>query len=180
MAHWRMARAGAAGLAAGSYDWAWVTIDAGKPGSCWLLIRRNRTTAELAWYRCWSPRHVPLAAYVAVAGRRWTTEENFQAAKGLAGLDEHRVRTWTAWHRWVTLAMIALAFLTLTAAAERQQPTPDRLIPLTRNEIAHLTAVLITRPGRDADHHQRWSLWRRRHQHNAMTSHYCKQATDDP
>jgi SRSO17 transposase len=49
---------------------------------------------------------------VRVAGCRWTTEENFQAGKGLAGLDEHQVRTWTAWHRWVTLAMLALAFLT--------------------------------------------------------------------
>jgi len=27
-----------------------------------------------------------------IAGIRWTTEENFQAAKGLTGLDEHQVR----------------------------------------------------------------------------------------
>jgi SRSO17 transposase len=52
---------------------------------------------------------VPLATLVRVAGRRWTVEEAFQAAKGLAGLDEHQVRCWTSWHRWVTLAMLAHA-----------------------------------------------------------------------
>jgi len=42
-----------------------------------------------------------------------------------------QVRTWTAWHRWVTLAMLALAFLTIAAAAERE-PHPavdDHVIP---------------------------------------------------
>ena len=53
-----------------------------------------------------------------VAGRRWTTEEYFQAGKGLAGLDEHQVRRWTSWYRWTTLAMLACAFLTIAAATE--------------------------------------------------------------
>ena len=79
-----------------------------------------------------------------IAGRRWTIEENIQAGKGLAGLDEHQVRTWTSWHRWVTLAMLAAAFLAVAAAAERPAPRhPDGLIPLTRNEIASLFASLI-------------------------------------
>ena len=57
------------------------SIESASPGRHWLLIRRNRKTGELAYYRCWSPRHVPLAVYASVAGRRWTTEENFQAGK---------------------------------------------------------------------------------------------------
>ena len=36
------------------------------PGGRWLLIRRNRRTRELAFYRCWSPRPVTLRR----AGRR--------------------------------------------------------------------------------------------------------------
>jgi hypothetical protein len=43
-------------------------------------------------------------------------EENFQAGKGLTGLDEHQARRWTSWHRWVTLAMLAAAALTIAAA----------------------------------------------------------------
>jgi SRSO17 transposase len=162
------------------YDWAWVVIEPGSPGYHWLLIRRSRRTGELAWYRCWSPRHVPLAVYVHVAGRRWTTEENFQAGKGLAGLDEHQVRTWTAWHRWVTLAMLGLAFLTIAAVTEHEVPSAPGLIPLTRNEIAHLV-VMLTCPSAPLSAHQlRWSRWRRRHQHRAGTCHYKRQSAEDP
>jgi hypothetical protein len=35
-----------------------------------------------------------------------------------------------------TLAMLALAFLSVTAAAEHAQPPPPELTPITRNEIA--------------------------------------------
>ena len=108
------------------YDWAWMAIDPGKTGHRWLLIRRSRRTRELAFYRCYSPRHVPLPALVKIAGIRWTTEENFQAAKGLTGLDEHQVRRWASWYRWTTLAMLALAFLTIAAATEHTRHPPGR------------------------------------------------------
>jgi SRSO17 transposase len=159
------------------YDWALIGIEPGRPGHRWLLIRRHHRTAELAFYRCYAPRRVPLATLVKVAGRRWATEENFQAAKGLAGLDEHQVRHWNSWYRWTTLSMLACAFLTITAAAERTfRPAPRGLIPLTRNEISRLFATLIIRPVRDTWHRLRWSAWRRRHQHRAKTCHYQRQA----
>ena len=162
------------------YDWAWIAIDPGRPGCHWLLIRRHRRTRELAYYRCYSPRHAPLATLVKTAGIRWTTEENFQASKGLAGLDEHQVRTWTAWHRWVTLAMLALAFLTVAAATEHaRRPPPPGMVPLTRSEIAHLAAATITQPAR-ARHWLGWSAWRRAHQHRARTCHYQHQTAHDP
>jgi hypothetical protein len=157
-----------------------VAVDPGVPGHRHLLIRRCRRTRELAYYRCYSPRHLPLAVLVAAAGRRWMVEEDFQAGKGLAALDEHRVRRWTSWYRWVTLAMLALAFLTVAALAEHAQPPPPGLIPLTRNEIARLAAVLIIQPVRDARHRLRWSAWRRHHQHTAQVCHYRRQAADDP
>lgn len=83
-------------------DWAAVDlIPAHSAGTRQLLIRRNRTTGEVAYYRCFSPRPVPLPALVRVAGTRWRTEETVQAGKGLAGLDEHQVRRHTPWPRWV-------------------------------------------------------------------------------
>ena len=158
------------------YDWAWICTDPGLPGHRWLLIRRNRHTKELAFYRCYSPWPVPLATLVKVAGCRWPVEENFQASKGLAGLDEHQVRTWTSWHRWVTLAMLALAFLTITAATEHgTRPPPPGQIPLTRPEIARLFTALTTPPNHSPQHLLHWSTWRRRHQHRAKTSHYQRQ-----
>jgi SRSO17 transposase len=175
---WQRYSAGAGAKGHRYYDWAWVATDPGQPGHHWLLIRRNRRTRELAFYRCYAPRRVPLATLVKVAGLRWPIEENFQASKGLAGLDEHQVRTWTSWYRWATLAMAALAFLTITAATEHaSRPPPPGQIPLTRNEIARLL-TMITRPARDPQHLIHWSTWRRRHQHRAKTSHYQRQARE--
>jgi SRSO17 transposase len=174
---WQRYSAGTGAKGHRSCDWAWVTIDSSRPGHRWLLVRRNRRTRELAFYRCYCPRHVPLPALVKIAGTRWTTEENFQASKGLAGLDQHQVRRWASWYRWTTLAMLATAFLTIAAATERKDsPPPAGLIPLTRNEIAGLFSKLVTQPLRDAWHHLRWSAWRRRHQHRAKTCHYQRQA----
>ena len=155
------------------YDWALVDIDTDQPGHRWLLIRRNHTTGELAHYRCYSPVPVPLSTLVTVAGRRWTVEESFQTGKGLCGLDEHQVRTWTSWRRWTILSMLAHAFLAVLAAAERShRPPHDELIPLTCNEIQHLFTTLLARPTHDLPHRLRWSTWRRRHQHHARTCHY--------
>ena len=162
------------------YDWVWVTISNPGPGHRCLLIRRNRSTGELAFYHCYSPQRVTLAALVKVAGLRWTIEENFQAGKGLTGLDEHQVRRWNSWYRWVTLAMLAAAVLTIAAAIESARgPAAAGQIPLTRNEIAHLLAAVTAPPGRDAGHRLRWSHWRRRHQHRARTCHYQRQITQD-
>jgi SRSO17 transposase len=158
------------------YDWARIGVPGGAPGRRWLLIRRSRA-GELAFCRCWAPGPVPLATLAKIAGLRWTTEENFQASKGLTGLDEHQVRRWDSWYRWTTLAMLATAFLTIAAATEHaRRPAPAELIPLTRNEIAGLFSALIIAPAPARGHRLRWSTWRRRHQRRAKTCHYQRQA----
>jgi SRSO17 transposase len=164
------------------YDWAFVGLDddqaaAGGQRQRWLLVRRNRTTRKLAFYRCWMPRPVPLAVLVGVAGRRWTIEERFQTSKGLVGLDAHQVRRWRSWYRWTTLAMVAHAFLVVAAVAQRaRDPAPSGLIGLTCNEVHHLFAALIAMPIGDSTHRLGWSVWRRRHQARARTCHYRQQA----
>jgi SRSO17 transposase len=174
---WQQHSAGAGAKGHRYYDWAQVAIDAGRPGHRWLLVRRNRRTRELAFYRCYCPRRVSLGTVVKVAGRRWTIEENFQAGKGLAGLDKHQVRRWASWYRWTTLAMLGCAFLTVTAAAEHTRgPAPAGQIPLTRNEIARLFSNLVIQSAQDAWHRLRWSAWRRRHQYRAKICHYQRQA----
>jgi SRSO17 transposase len=176
---WQRHSAGAGAKGHRYYDWAWVSIEPRLPGHRWLLIRRSLRTGELAFYRCYAPRAASLAALIRVAGRRWTTEENFQAGKGLAGLDEHQVRRWTSWYRWTTLAMLAAAFLTIAAITEHaRHPAPDGQVTLTRNEIAWLLSALINRPAPGRPHRLAWSAWRRRHQHRAKTCHYQRQARE--
>jgi len=164
------------------YDWAFITLDpAGHDERHWLLVRRNPTTRELAFYRCFSPSPVHLAVLVRVAGRRWAVEERFQTGKGLTGLDQHQVRRWTSWYRWTTLVMLAHAFLVVLAVTEHAlDPPPDGLIALTCNEIKHLFAALVIHPARDAVHQLHWSAWRRRHQARARACHYKRQAAQAP
>lgn len=183
---WQRLSAGAGAKGQRFYDWALVVhpdpINPAGPDDpadtqrWWLLVRRHRVTGELAFYRCYAPEPVPLRELVRVAGRRWTVEESFQAGKGLAGLDEHQVRRWISWQRWTLLAMIAHALLAVIAAREHaQQPTPDGLIALTCNEICRLLPIYLIEPGRTRACSEAWSLWRRRHQHRARTSHYRRQ-----
>jgi hypothetical protein len=55
-------------------------------------------------------------------------EETFQAGKGLAGLDEHQLRRFTSWSRWVTLAMLAHAPL-VRLATSPPGPSPGQPLP---------------------------------------------------
>ena len=104
-----------------------------------------------------------------------------QAGKGLAGLDEHQVRRWTSWKRWTLLAMVAHALLAVIAAREHDlRPAPDGLIALTCNEIRRLFVTFVIEPARTLTCSLGWSLWRRRHQHRARTSHYQRQEAAQP
>ncbi|MEV7346172.1 hypothetical protein [Streptomyces sp. NPDC093544] len=112
-----------------------------------------------------------------MAGSRRRVEEFFQSGKGLAALDEHQVRRYASWSRWVTLAMLAHAFLAVVRADEHaRQPAPNGLIPLTCKEIQRLFITLVVRPAHHAAHRLGWSNWRRRHQARSQASHYQRQA----
>jgi SRSO17 transposase len=169
---WQRLSAGAGAHGPRLYSWAWIPLPA-TTGNRWILVRRNDSTREHAYYLTYHPQPVPLRELVRVAGQRWRVEESFQTSKGLTGLDQHQVRRWTSWHRWVTLAMLAHAFLTVITATDRAAtPTPDGLIPTTVNEQRRLIDALMLRPRASPARLLAWSTWRRRHQHRARTSHY--------
>ncbi|MBQ0907064.1 IS701 family transposase, partial [Micromonospora sp. U21] len=177
---WQRRSAGTGSKGPRFYDWAWLDdvctdADPADRGHHSLLIRRNITTGELAFYRCWTPQPASLAQLVRVAGIRWTVEEGFQAAKGQVGLDQHQVRRWDSWHRFTTLALAALAVLAICAAdAAADNPADTGLIKLTVNEIRRLINTLVLKPIRDLTHRLRWSDWRRRHQARARQAHYTR------
>ena len=175
---WQTRSAGNGAKGPRLYEWAWVQlVPPTSGGHAGMLARRNRTTGEIAYYLIWTPQPVPLSILVCVAGARWRVEKTFQGSKEPAALDEHQVRTWTSWHRWVTLAMLAYAFLAVTRAAETASESPgEDLIPLTCNDIRHLIIIAYA-PHLPWQHHIRWSRWRRRHQATAKRLHYQRQHT---
>lgn len=100
------------------YDWAAATLpDTSVDGyRQWLLIRRNITTGELAYYLCFGPADTDDETLIRVAGTRWAVEECFQSAKTEVGLDHYQVRRYDAWYRHITLVLCAHAYLAVTAA----------------------------------------------------------------
>ncbi|MFI6540147.1 IS701 family transposase [Nonomuraea sp. NPDC050547] len=105
------------------YDWALATVHfETEPGyRRWLLARRSLTPnakgeLEIAYYLCHGPAGTTIAELIRVAGARWAIEECFQSAKNEVGLDQYQVRRFDAWHRHITLAMLAHAYLAITAA----------------------------------------------------------------
>jgi SRSO17 transposase len=52
--------------------------------------------------------------------RGFPIEEGFEQGKGEVGLDQYEVRTWTAWYRFITLALLAHAFLVVMQVKARE------------------------------------------------------------
>jgi SRSO17 transposase len=101
------------------YDWLWLPLaDPLDPAwRRWLLVRRRVSAPkEMVAYVVFAPQETPLDEVVRVAGTRWTIEQLFEAAKGEVGLDQYEVRSWTGWYRHITLALWALALLTVLRA----------------------------------------------------------------
>lgn len=99
----------------------------------WLLLQQDLEDASVrACHLAYGPADTPEAELLRVCGSRWQIEEGFAQAKGEVGLDQYEVRTWTAWHRFVTLCLLAHADLVVTRcaanaeehAAEKGGPAP--------------------------------------------------------
>ncbi len=119
-ADWQRLSAGAGAKGPRWYDWALLPLAEPAPAgwALWLLVRRSLTDpTQLAFYRVFGPAATTIEAIVAVAGTRWAVEECIETGKGEVGLDEYEVRRWTGWHRHVTLALLAHAYLTVTRAS---------------------------------------------------------------
>ncbi len=125
---WRRISAGKGSKGPRWYEWALYPLGANHgPWGRWLLLRRRvDEPQERAYFRVSAPLGTTLLEMVAVAGRRWAVEECFQMAKGECGLDEYEVRSWTGWHRHVTLAMLAHAYLTVVRAKAVASETPKK------------------------------------------------------
>jgi SRSO17 transposase len=117
---WQRLSAGEGSQGPRLYDWAWQSLDfrLTEPGwKQWLLARRSLSDpSEIAYYLVFAPESVSLQQVVRAAGSRWQVEEAFELAKGQVGLDDYEVRHWQGWYRHITLAMFALAFLTVVKA----------------------------------------------------------------
>jgi SRSO17 transposase len=178
---WQRMRTGSATKGAKDYHWAMTQITPGDTpegqddGHAVLLLRRHRYTGTVSYFLCWSPGPVPLAKLISVAATRWKIEEDHQLTKQVSGLDSGQVTTWTSWHRWTAISLLACAFLAVAAACQRARDgnaAAFGLIPVTIPELLRqLRGTVIPEPRRDKPHRAAWTLWRRRHQYQAQQAH---------
>ena len=183
--HWQRLSVGQGSKGPRVYDWAAIRLPFDSPEG-WVqgvLARRSLSDPdEIAYYRVFAPEGTAVAELAQVAGTRWTIEMGFERAKGEVGLDEYEVRRWEAWHRPITLALLADARVpsgwhgghanARGGGGEKGGGSPG-LIPLTVPEVRRL---LLARWGPPAEWEERlrWSHWRRRHQERARRGHYAR------
>jgi SRSO17 transposase len=136
---WTRASAGKGTKGERLYDWACLalpesgTYREGVRAGRWLLMRRSITDPEeIAYYLCYGPSHTDVHELIRIAGRRWTIEDCFEAAKGEVGLDEYEVRKWEGWHRHVTLCLLAHAYLAVVRSVAEDEEDAVKRGPQTR------------------------------------------------
>jgi len=79
-----------------------------------LTVIRSLGTEPQTWYTVSNAhREERLATLVCVHSERHRIEEVLQEGKGEVGLAHYEVRSWVGWHHHMTLALLALWFLTL-------------------------------------------------------------------
>ncbi len=127
------------------YDWAMIGLDGNlrvsdeTPADGFghtLLIRRSiGDPTDITYFLAHARNPTPATTLIRVAGTRWKIEENNEQGKDLIGLDQHQVRTWTAWHHTITACMFAQAFIAVqhaglhdaaTSAATGDAPAGDQ------------------------------------------------------
>ena len=81
---------------------------------CWLLAEWPPEADEPTGYWLSTlPPDTPLAGLVRLAKIRWRVEHDYRELKTGLGLDHFEGRSFTGWHRHVTLAVLAQAFITM-------------------------------------------------------------------
>ena len=77
-----------------TYEWAAGKLGGERPGTLvkWVLVRRSiPDPMDRAYYLCLAPPEATGADLAVAAGKRWSIESCFEAAKQEAGLDEYEV-----------------------------------------------------------------------------------------
>jgi SRSO17 transposase len=82
--------------------------------ACWLLAEWPPEAGEPTGYWLSTlPEDTPLEELARLAKIRWRVEHDYRELKTGLGLDQFEGRSFTGWHRHVTLAVLAQAFCTL-------------------------------------------------------------------
>jgi len=122
------------------HDWAYIELadlNASDFGTdftgTWtrgLLMCRNISDDNLAYFSTWCPQSTSLEVLVRVEGHRWAIEDSFETAKNELGLDYNETRSWHGWHRHVSLVMMAFAMMAAIRRRANAVRAPKKLLKI--------------------------------------------------
>jgi SRSO17 transposase len=133
---WKRLSAGDGTKGARLYDWAYIeladleaeeyTDDLTGLWTRGLLIRRNLSDGDLAFFSTWCPAGTSIEELVRVEGQRWAIEDAFETAKTELGLTHNETRSWHGWHRHVSLVMLAFAMMAVVRQRANSLTSPQK------------------------------------------------------
>jgi len=82
------------------------------PGrECWLIIRKDPGGKEIKYQLSNAPADTDIDRLGQMSGSRFWIERAFEDGKGIAGLQDFQVRSWTGWHHHMTMTFLAMLYL---------------------------------------------------------------------
>jgi len=84
----------------------------GLPGDeCWLIIRKDPKSKEIKYQLSNVSPDTSISRLAQMSGSRYWIERTFEDGKGIAGLADYQVRSWTGWHHHMTITLMAMLYL---------------------------------------------------------------------
>ncbi len=143
----------------------------GLPGRQQLLIlRRDECTKNIKYQLTNAPLDSSLNFIVKMSHSRYWIERAFEDGKGVAGLADYQIRTWTGWHHHMTLSLLAMLAL-LTLAYEVGEDTDL----LTVQDIKAILEIILPRKHYPNKELTKLINDRYKARHKAKMSHYKQQ-----
>ena len=79
----------------------------------WLIIRQDDDTDQVKYQLSNAPLDTSLQCFAQMSGSRYWIERAFEDGKGIAGLADYQVRSWTGWHHHMTMTLLAMLYILL-------------------------------------------------------------------
>ena len=139
-------------------------------GLQWLLIRRSLDPEDenLSYYLSNAPSNTSLEDLASVALARHSIEQLLEQAKAELGLADYEVRSYPAWHRHMSLCMLAHSFLSL----KQKKSLWPHWLKLSLADLRCLFNSFVPLPKPSQAFQLKCFFWRRKQRLAAITSRY--------
>ena len=86
-------------------------VDALPGDECWLIIRKDDGEDKMKYQLSNAPLDTSLQQFAHMSGSRYWIERTFEDGKGIAGLADYQIRSWTGWHHHMTMTLLAMLYI---------------------------------------------------------------------